>query len=288
MGFRAAVAVGALGIALMAGCGDDGGDGESGGNGEASAPELLSGADDVVLQIQSGGGYVPEIDAMREYPDVVLYGDGRLVTAPDPPGLGTPVAPKLEVRQLDEEQVDDIAASAVEAGLDEPLEDYGMPAITDQATTTFVFETAEEANEASVYGLGSEEDSEGDLTDDQIAAREELGALLEEMRDPESAFGADEAPATEPFEPDAYVVLSQYVESGVPEGPPVSWPLEPERLASREHPEVCTVVEGEGAELLIAAAETAAPDSVWVAGGRRALAAINPAIGLDDECPAES
>ena len=282
------VAVGVLAVVLFAaGCGEKDEQGSGSGSArEATTPAVPTGADDVVLQIYSGGGFVPQIDALGDYPEVVLYGDGRLITAPEPGGPDPAAVPDLNLRRLDAEQVGEVAAMAADAGLEDPLEDYGMPQITDLATTTFTFETTEGPHEASAYALGSEDEAEG-VTDEQGAAREKLSDLEAELLNLDATFSGT-APEVEAFSPEAYVVSSIRAEGRSTGGSTENWPLGANQLASSDHPEVCTVVDRRDAEPLLKAVDKAGADSTWVAGKNRAEVAIRPAIGLEDDCPSES
>ena len=234
----------------------------------AAVPELPRGADDVVLQVFSGGGYVPVAVMRREFPAAVLYGNGRLVTAVED---DTDAAvPELEVTQLDDAQVDELVLGALDAGVGEGV-DFGTPDITDLPTTTVTLETEQGTEEASAYGLGFE-DADTSVSSEQEEARAELSEFIDSVLEREG----------EPFEPDAYVVTSISA-TGAERG--LRWPLEANRFASRKRPEVCTIVEGRDAQQLLEAARDATTDTIWASGKEQAEVAIRPAIGIDDGCP---
>jgi hypothetical protein len=186
-------------LALAAGCGEK--DEPEGGD----PPERVSyptGAGEVVLQVFTGGGYVPQIDMLRDYPEVVLYGDGRLVT-PTPRAVDAELPPReeLQVRELSPDQTQAIVDAAAAAGLTEPLEDYGFPEITDLGTTTFTLNANGARHEASAYALGHPADGPAEVTEGRAA----LEAFAEDLDDPEALLG-EGAPPPEPFEPEAWLV----------------------------------------------------------------------------------
>jgi hypothetical protein len=272
----AAVALSALVVA--AGCGEK----EEPEGGDPGAPPVIPvDGDAIVLQAFTGGGYVPPIDARRAYPEIVLYADGRLLTATTE--TREMALPMVAERHLSETQVEEVARTARETGLNEE-HDYGTPEVTDLPTTTVVFETADARTENSAYALGFD-DADAGLSSEQVEAREELSGFLEDLTDVDSELGT-ELPSAVPFEPEAYVVSSIELEGATaPGGPAVKWPLAANRFASEKEPDVCTVVEGDDTEVLEKAAEEVGVDQVWESNGTRAEVAIRPAIGLEDDCP---
>jgi hypothetical protein len=241
------------------------------GSSTATPPELPTGADEVVLEVFSGGGYVPLVSMRREFPAAVLYGDGRLVTAVESESEEEPAVPELEVTRLDETEVDELVSAAQEAGVGEGI-DYGTPEITDLPTTTVTLRTTKGTEEASVYGLGFE-DADTSVSAEQEDARMGLNEFIDSLLAHEG----------EPFDPGAYVVTSIATTGPGPGG--VEWPLEADRFASGKRSEVCTIVDGRDAEELVKAARDAALETVWSEGRAQAEVAIKPAIGHDMGCP---
>ena len=248
---------------------------------DPQVPSVPTGADDVVLQSFTGGGYVPPIDTLRTYPEVVLYGNGRLLTAPlEDRGAALP---ELAERHLSDEEIGTVLGAAVDAGLAESGVDYGFPEVTDLPTTTVVFQTGEDRFESSAYALGFD-GSDDELTDEQAEARESLDLFIGELANPDSELGAS-LPAAGPFESDSWIVSS--IASSAQRGPTVEWPLAADRFASKTHPQTCTVVSGGDLEAFERAARKASRGALWESGGTSAEVAIRPAIGLEDRCPDE-
>ena len=265
----------AAALAIMAVAAAGGGCGEKGepegGTPPANPPEVPAGAEEVVLQAVTGGGYVPVVDMRREFPAAVLHGDGRLVTAIPGDPEDEAAVPELRVSHLDDAEVGEIVLAAQDAGVGEDV-DYGAPDITDLPTTTVTLRTEDGTEEASAYGLGFD-DADSGVSGDQEEARRELSEFIDSLLDRTG----------EPFDPAAYVVTS--IASGAVGEGGLRWPLEPERFASGKRSEVCTIVEGGDAEKLARAAADATEEELWVSHGTRAEVAIRPAIGLEDGCP---
>jgi hypothetical protein len=234
---RLATATLSLAILVLAACGDDGGDGGGGtvivGDGSTtSVPDGVgtgttyahpTGADEVVLQVFTGGGYVPVETSLREMPSFSLYGDGRLVVTGAQIAIypGPALTPLFESR-LTEDQIQQVLAGAADAGLigaDEEI-NFGEPEVTDRASTTVTIAVADEVIVHSVYALGLDEE-DANVTSRQWEARTRLQDFL-------GGLSAFESPDATPYVPDE---LAVYIAAYAAEPPPdvrlatVVWPL---------------------------------------------------------------
>ena len=116
-----------LAIALLipltlAACGrlNDDNDGGSGGTGTTGATgiEHPAGADELVLRVATGGGFVPVEYNLKAVPGFSLFGDGRLIVqGPVIEIYPGPALPNLQVSQLTEEGVQAILEEGRAAGL---------------------------------------------------------------------------------------------------------------------------------------------------------------------------
>ncbi|CAN5271592.1 hypothetical protein BH09ACT12_BH09ACT12_32900 [soil metagenome] len=169
---RTRAAVAAFALTLLAGCGgqaatdvaadpagspsatEPGSPSESPG---AASIEHPTGADDVVLRIESGGGMVPIEYAVTVQPSLLLTGDGRLFRQP-----GTRVDARLiamTVSRLDEAQVQELLGLADDAGLLDTPPDYTDttgPQIADAGTTTVTVAARGETWRHEAYALAPE------------------------------------------------------------------------------------------------------------------------------------
>ena len=91
---------------------------------------------EIVLQVTSGGGFVPIEYNLTLVPQFSLYGDGTvIVTGPVIAIYPGPALPNLQTARVSEETVQAILSAAREAGLFANDVDYGRPQITDVPTT---------------------------------------------------------------------------------------------------------------------------------------------------------
>ena len=241
---------------------------QGGRGGPAAPPTEAAPPDDpgaLVLLVDQVGGYTtPGADAAR-LPLVSVYADGRVF------GLG-PVAaiypgfawPNLQVRQIPVEQVPDLVARALAAGVADTT-DPGSPPLADVTTTRFTLVTAEERFVREVYALSEGVGAEG-LTDGQRAVRAELMALRDDLQD--VAQPPDGSPAvSEP--PLVAAVVAPWIApeddgSGMRfDGPPRAWPGPP-LPGEPIGPDVgCVVATGEEATAVRAAAHGAHVLTPW-------------------------
>ncbi|MCL5735926.1 MAG: hypothetical protein M1274_10135 [Actinobacteria bacterium] len=188
-----AVAAGALTLLMLtaAGCGTSDGGGGGGGGGDTestvtSISESIShpaGGDQIVLQVKSGGGFVPVEYNLTNLPEFSLYGDGRvIVSGPVIAIYPPPALPNLQTVVIPEETVQALLSAAREAGLFNNGVDYGQPGITDVATTTFIVNAEGSTYQSDVYALGMEDDATG-LTMEQQQARAAVDDFRSKLMD---------------------------------------------------------------------------------------------------------
>ncbi|MDL2334831.1 MAG: hypothetical protein QFC55_02220 [Chloroflexota bacterium] len=89
------------------------------------------------MRIENVGGFLPPMMTLRDYPDVVLYGDGRLITqGPQLELYPGPALPGLVMTQLTQHGIEQVLEWAREAGLAGPDRLLGQP-IPDAGVTNF-------------------------------------------------------------------------------------------------------------------------------------------------------
>ncbi len=195
--------------------------------------EHATGADDVVLSVDVGGGLVPVEHAFADQPELLVMGDGRvLVTSDHDPARLVPMGTVA----FDEQRVQVLLDMADDAGLLDPPPDYAMkgPMITDAPTTTVVVRADGEARTHDAYALGI-----GDPT----PARDALGDFVDQA----IAYVEDAEP--QPYVAERLRVRVDPVPPGVdPEV--VEWPADGAYLAAVG---ACAVVDGDVADAIGAA-----------------------------------
>jgi hypothetical protein len=137
-----------------------------------------TGKDQIVLQVSSGGGFVPISYNLTTLPQFTLYGDGTvIVTGPVPEIYPGPAMPNLQTTRISEEAIQEILSAAKEAGLFANGVDYGMPGITDMPTTNILVNAEGKTYSSDIYALGMEPGA-GGLTMEQQQARAAISELV--------------------------------------------------------------------------------------------------------------
>lgn len=109
---------------------------------------------DIVLSMETGGGFVPFGYFMTQAPTFVLYGDGSVIFRPSVAPDGQDFAPFVKA-QLSTEQMDALLTYALSVGrLSDAGTDYMDMTITDAPTTVFTVHAGGIDKVVSVYALG--------------------------------------------------------------------------------------------------------------------------------------
>ena len=182
----------------------------------------------VVVDLTTGGGFVPVEVSIDGRPEFRLYGDGTVLARPENETFPSP--PQLLRYRLTPEGIQTVLAAADDAGLLGEAPDYGQPMVTDVPTTILTIAVDGASVSHSAYALEFEDDP--GLTAAQREARQRFAGFAEYLRTlPTSAPDAlAEEPA--PYEPEAadVYVFEREVEPGftAPEWPfdrlPTDWP----------------------------------------------------------------
>jgi hypothetical protein len=239
--------------------------------------ELPADAGALVLRVEHTGGFTtPEMQAAR-LPIVSAYADGRVI-------LQGPVAaiypgfawPNIQVLEVGKEGVQELADRALAAGVAE-TDDLGTPPLADVPSTRFTLVTAAGTHVREVYGLTETAGlPDPGLTDAQVAARQRLQDLFDELTDLTLAQRPEDVP--QPWTPAAVAAVVRpwtAPEEDIAQGlnpEPVPWPgpaLPGEPLGPL--PDLgCVVATGDEVTAVIAAASGANVLTPWSSpdGGR--------------------
>jgi hypothetical protein len=182
-----------------------------------------TGSTDIVLSMETGGGFVPFGYLLSQAPTFVLYGDNTVIFRPsDVPTDGTAYAPFVEAH-LSNEQVDALLTYALSVGgLANAADSYTDMLITDAPTTVFTIDAAGIDKAVSVYALGIVDPEGPDA--EAYAAFEDLATLLSTF---EQQVEKGNVLSAELYQPEQYrVVLSEVDASQVDaaSGSALAWP----------------------------------------------------------------
>jgi hypothetical protein len=260
-----------------------------------------SGPDQLVLRIDSGGGFVPPEFLLTDLPDLSLLGDGRLVVlGPQIEIYPGPALPNLQVRQLTEDGMQALLEAAREAGLFGPDAHYDNACVTDLPTTTFTLVAEGETHVISAYALGVGDQEEDNL--DCVPSRADAAARRKLAEFQELAFGLDAwmpEGSVGPEQEFAFDELRLFVEpatfnsigdQGI-EPTVVDWPLDTP-LADFGEPtpdapagERCGTVSGADLDVLMSDLREANQLTLWESDGQTYRLFLRPLLPDESGCP---
>ena len=281
----AASALLALVLAACGGLNDDGGG--AGGGGAISHP---TGAGDLVLRVETSGGFVPMEYNVTRLPSWSLYGDGRIVTeGPQIEIHPQPALPNLLVRRVTEDGVQAILEAASDAGLMRSDATYPNPCVMDAPDTVFTVTADGSTSVVSATALGFE--GGGTCEGVDVEARAEISKFQNDLGDltswlPEGSVGTEET-----FTPEGIriFVLPYQGDPNLPQEPtawPLATPLESfGRPAGDQLQDAsCGTVTGADLETLRPSLEGANQLTPWESGGERYRLLLRPLLPAEHGC----
>ena len=264
----------------------------SGPTGATGGIEHPTGSDQVILRVQTGGGFVPVEWNLRSVPGFTLLGDGRLIVeGPVIEIYPGPAMPNLLVSRLTEAAIQAILAEAERAGLLGGDATYDYPCVADAPTTTFTVSAGGTTSTVSAYALGFEDDAgQSACAGTDRRARAELWDFSMRLGDLRSWLPEGSVSAEEPYVPaEMRVYVQPY--RGDPELPQrlIEWPLEvPLAEFGRPDPNLpgvrCGVVSGPDLEALLPLANRANQLTPWVSDRDRHGLIFRPLLPDEHGC----
>lgn len=184
------------------------------------AIEHPTGATDVVLRFEEGGGFMMVEYIATQAPSFTLYGDGKIVFR-DPmleplPAIGSvmPVQP-FRTAKLTEEQVQDLLTYALgEGGLGVARPEYRNDLVADASTAVFTVDAGGLKKTVSVYALGMDQPGLPDAP-----ARAAFARLAERLH----AIDGGGTIGTADYEPERYRGILLDGQPGVPDAKRWPW-----------------------------------------------------------------
>lgn len=143
-----------------------------------------TGPDELVLRIETSGGFIPPFRLPTEFPQLSVYGDGTVVTlGPQITIYPPPALPNVLQGRVTEQGLQLLLREAAAAGLPAGDADYPLEGIYDAPTTFFTVNAGGHLSHVSVYALGLEDPSDPRLTAEQRAARQRLAEFARKALD---------------------------------------------------------------------------------------------------------
>jgi hypothetical protein len=222
-----AIAVAAA-VALSSAACADGSSTTSGGDGI----EHPTGADQLILRIETGGGFTAPGYQLRLIPEFSLYGDGALVTpGPQIEIYPSPALPSVQTQPIAESGVQAILQAAIDAGVDtdQDMTDMGSTMIADAPTTTFTITVNGATNSFGVYALGIVDgDRPQGMSREEYDAREALSSFVQQLGDLQGWLPAGSLGEMTTYEsPGARVYVGDVPGDAQLPQSKIAWPLEP-------------------------------------------------------------
>ena len=182
-----------------------------------------TGCTDIVLRVESNGGFVPVEFSLTNAPIFTLYGDNTAIFRPQPtdgvcPGPGEPMIPLVRV-VMSPEQVDALLTYALgPGGLAGAAESYLNPMIADAPMTVFTIDAAGVTKQVAVQALGMD-----DPTSPDAAIRAQLSGLYDLLDSFEDQVAAGNVQSADLYQPAGYRGMLTEVYDGAT-NPKVAWP----------------------------------------------------------------
>jgi hypothetical protein len=190
----------------------------------AGGVDQPTGATDVILRMEEGGGFAPIDLVASQAPLFTLYGDGRIVfqqlaqtfPEPGPDGITRPLP--WRTGQLDPGQVDEVLTFALDpGGLGAARDSYIDNGIMDAPNTIFTIDAGGLKKTVIVNAIGMEPTGGPD-----DAARARFKRLADRLRD----FDDGGTIASDVYAPISYraVLVQREIDPAVPAPSAVPWP----------------------------------------------------------------
>ena len=189
------------------------------GEGQIAHP---TGATDIVLRMEQGGGFVPMEFFATHAPQFTLYGDGTVVyqDSEQPAfGFGGPLPPFMSGK-MSEEGIQALLQYALGTGrLAGARETYDNPMIADAPSTMFVINAAGLSKVVNIYALGESMPGVPDQAD-----RAGFFLLAELLRTFDKEADAGTVTDVQPYDANIYRATMYDQMGGQPAAEPRDWP----------------------------------------------------------------
>jgi hypothetical protein len=259
----------------------------------AGGLDHATGPTDLVLRVQTGGGFVNPAAVLNQLPQFSLYGDGTLLQ----PGVQTMIYPGPALSEPIETPVTEAGVVAIlraagAAGLlqSRDFTDLGSVGIADAATTTITVKVNGATYTTNVYALGALSQRPSGMGQDEFNARRAIAAFTGKLSDlrswlPQGSVGADQQ-----FTPSGLAVyVSGYQADPSLQEPKADWPLSTPLASFGKAIQVpdgtrCGAVTGSGLATLLPLAQRANQLTPWVSDGARFGVVFRPLLPDQTTC----
>ena len=256
-----------------------------------------TGARDLVLRIETGGGLINPAFVAGQIPQLSIFGDGRVITTgPQIEIYPGPALPNVIASRISEDGLQKILENAQAAGLLGPDAQYDAGPIADTGTTTFTVVAGGAKHVVSASALGDPASDDPQLDPDVRRARAALFAFEQRVTDLHGMLGTAVVEPEGPYQPTSvriYALPAQPDNSSGIEPNLKDWPLATP-LATLGAPGGfaegmrCGVVSGAELTTLLPVLQASNQLTYWRSGGQTFQLTLRPLLPDETGCPPTS
>lgn len=259
----------------------------TGSTGSTGSPESIAAkgpaANDLVLRTETYGGFVAPDMVLGRFPQISVYGDGRVISeGPVPSIYPGPALPNIQVSMITPELVQHLVQEGLTAGVRNGA-DLGQPGVADAPTTRVTVVTAAGKQVVTINALSEAPSNDRRLTTDQRDARTRIAAYVKKL-------GALPTGHSTAYQPTSVVVYAApWAKPANGPGPVTKqWPgpalpgsdIDPATKAG------CVAVTGAQTPKVLAAAKGANAETPWATNGGKWKIVFRPLLPDENGCAA--
>jgi len=248
-----------------------------------SAAAKSPAANDLVLRTETYGGFVAPDMVLGRFPQISVYGDGRVISeGPVPAIYPGPALPNIQVSTITPELVRQLVKEGLAAGVRNGS-DLGQPGVADAPSTRVTVVTAGGKQVVTINALSQAPSNDRRLTADQRDARARIAAYVKKL----GALPSQHATA---YQPTSLVVFAApwTKPANGPIAPAKAWPgpvlpgtdVDPATKAG------CVAVTGDQTPKVLAAARSANSETPWTTGESKWKIVFRPLLPDEAGCAA--
>ncbi|MFI6077742.1 hypothetical protein ACIA5C_40060 [Actinoplanes sp. NPDC051343] len=247
-----------------------------------SAAAKSPAANDLVLRTETYGGFVAPDMVLGRFPQISVYGDGRVISeGPVPAIYPGPALPNIQVSMITPELVRQLVKEGLAAGVRNGS-DLGQPGVADAPSTRVTVVTAGGKQVVTINALTEAPSNDRRLTADQRSTRAKIAAYVKKL-------GAlPKNPVA--YQPTAVVVFAApWTEpANGPVPPAKAWPgpALPGTDIDSATRAGCLAVTGDQTPKVLTAARSANALTPWTTGSSKWRIVFRPLLPDENGCAA--
>jgi hypothetical protein len=167
-------------VVLLGACAQQTAAGSPTGTPESAAAKSPA-ANDLVLRTETSGGFVAPDMVLGRFPQISVYGDGRVISeGPVPAIYPGPALPNIQVSTITPELVRQLVKEGLAAGVRNGS-DLGQPGVADAPSTRVTVVTAGGKQVVTINALTEAPSNDRRLTSDQRSTRAKIAAYVKKL-----------------------------------------------------------------------------------------------------------